>query len=646
MIWLGYGLCALLSFASLVTAAGLAKRLDARPGAEFLLATAVCWFAIVLAPIHLLGIGNHLSRAPLALANVVACVLVTMACSRGRTLPRHLHETLDACRRSFDRARAAGTAAWGAGPLAAGAIAALVVAVAWTAILTYLLPSDGWDAIWYHDLMVGYAIQQHGYAHIELPRALIQQANGYPRNCEMTSLWFVIFADRKLLELPSVLSAVVLALATYCLCRRHGRADGIVATLLAIALVLLPGARLEMRTTYVDIQFAASTLAAYYFASAPDMTPRAALLASIALGIALGTKGQALLAVPLLSVLALGLLAWNEGRAGWRSILGVTATGIFVIVWLGAPTYALNWVRHHNPFWPIAMRLGPFSFDGIIPYATLDESHRFDVVANLFDVPRAGKDFADTQLTGYGLFGYCILPFAAIGAVLALVEPVRLAWRGLFERPAQAELRRAVSLAVVTIVAAIGLAKSTALWSARYNLPAVGVALVLVAWLSSRFGRRHALGLGAASCALLTNIAMWSWSDPGWGPKGIVAGPSDVLALFAKPARDRAGMSPVHDPDMVRARDRELGPGDLVVWTASCVFPSLLWNERFSNVLVFRPDTVPPGDLLDEAERMNAKWIVVTGATADAARSRSDRWQRVGLTHRNHSPSDIFRRIP
>ena len=178
-----------------------------------------------------------------------------------------------------------------AGPLAIAAVTALAFALVWTALLTYLLPSDAWDGVWYHDLAVGYALQRHGYSEVDLPPGGFQQAFGYPRNSEMSSLWFVIFADRKLIELPSVLAAIPLALGVYCLCERYGKGASVASLLWAVAMVLLPGARLQMRTTYVDLLFAAMTVVAFYFASDPDLrSDGRTIMASVAIGLALGSS--------------------------------------------------------------------------------------------------------------------------------------------------------------------------------------------------------------------------------------------------------------------------------------------------------------------------------------------------------------------
>ena len=68
--------------------------------------------------------------------------------------------------------------------------------ILWTAISSYYAPSwRQWDALWYHEPIVAFTIQNHGFAMVDLPRDGLQKINGYPRLCEMTQLWFVIFTD-------------------------------------------------------------------------------------------------------------------------------------------------------------------------------------------------------------------------------------------------------------------------------------------------------------------------------------------------------------------------------------------------------------------------------------------------------------------
>jgi hypothetical protein len=645
MIALGYALCLLLSLVALFAAASVATRLALKGGAEFALAMTVFWLSLILAPIHVLGALNLLWPGVLAPTSVAMSLLVVIVSAHGSGLRAHVSATAQALSATLSRARGLVVAVWQAGPLVTSALAAFIFAVGWTALLTYLLPSDSWDGVWYHDLTVGYVIQQHGYANIDLPAAPIQQGNGYPRNSEMLSLWFMIFADRSLIELPSVLAAVVLALAAYCLCKRYA-AEPVTCLLWGISLALLPGARLEMRTTYVDLLFGALTLVAYYFASDPKLDAKRSILAACALGLALGSKGQALLAVPFLGVLALCSVGFNEGRRRLgRTALALGASLILILV-LGGVTYLLNWLRHENPFWPISMKVGPFDFPGVLAYSHLDVNSFHNILDNLLGVPKPGQDYADTRISGYGTFGFFVAPFAALGALAACTRLLRASARSIVERTRPEGFGSLATLVAISAIATFSLWKSTAIWSARYNLAAVGVAVALVHWYSQRFARPNALSFGAASAAFVTNIAMWWWSDPGWGPKGIVEGPRDVARLLQLPSLTRAGISLLHDKDMVQARERELRPGDKVIWTDDSWFPALLWNERHSNVLMYRPRSHPAERFIDDAERVNARWLVVGGAWAEVARSRPERWREVAASHKNHSPVPIFQRLP
>ena len=119
---------------------------------------------------------------------------------------------------------------------------------------------------------------------------------------------------------------------------------------------------------------------------------------------------------------------------------------------------------------------------------------------------------------------------------------------------------------------------------------------------------------------------------------------SEVRRLLSAPETTREAASPLINPEMVVSRERELGPGDVVVWTEECNFPSLFWNERFSNVLLYMPSTPQPAMILEEAERAGARWLVVAGPWAEAARARSDHWKEIGISNQSHSPNVIFRR--
>jgi hypothetical protein len=532
------------------------------------------------------------------------------------------------------------------GPIAVAAWLALAFALAWTLALVYLAPSESWDGVWYHDTMVGYAVQQHGYAPARLPPTdLVQQANGYPRDSEMTALWIVLFTDRRFIELPNTLAVVPLALAVAAFCRRWGRGDPAIAFLWGVAIVLFPGVRLEMRTTYCDNFYAAWAAASFYFATHPKMDVRRGLVASVALALCLGSKSMGLMLVPLLALVALVFLAVRRGRAGW---MGTVATGLLaaiVIVFFGGYKYLLNWKQYGNPLYPIALAVAGHEFPGPIKLDWVDVSaSNAQTFGNLFAVPVPGHDFVDSRVYGYGLsVGYLLGPTGALALVVALgAAVVGLASAAVARRRPTARELEPLQVVLVGAIAIFTLWKSPALWAARYNVHAVVVAMAATHWLSHRFSRPEALATGAAATCFVTNVIAWNWSQPGWQYDW-----AQLAALARMPAEERAATSQLNVKSTMLARDRELGDGDVVVWSDDLPFPSLLWNERMSNRLEY----VPPGDgtsYVDEAERLGAKWLVV-GVSSPAmavVEARADRWQAVGSVHAHpQGPCTAFRWI-
>ena len=149
----------------------------------------------------------------------------------------------------------------------------IFVGVAFTALLMLYLavsaylgqPLPRWDPLWYHDTIVGFTIQEHGFSMVDLPDTL-QKVNGYVRLCEMTQLWLVIFADRRLADLTNLLFAPAIAAATYVMARRY--TTRVLAIGWGIAVVLMPACSTYLQSTYVDPQNAALVLGGVVFSTA------------------------------------------------------------------------------------------------------------------------------------------------------------------------------------------------------------------------------------------------------------------------------------------------------------------------------------------------------------------------------------------
>ena len=97
--------------------------------------------------------------------------------------------------------------------------------------------------------------------------------------------------------------------------------------------------------------------------------------------------------------------------------------------------------------------------------------------------------------------------------------------------------------------------------------------------------------------------------------------------------------------ETARARERELGDGDVVVFSGA-PFAGLLWNERFSNRLEWIDSKAYRGAAwLEEADRRSAKWAVVEHRSPLVRLlQESVAWEEIGPADGSGRPSHAFRR--
>src|SRR5262249_9710777 len=144
----------------------------ARPNgrAELALVTLMLWNFLVMCPVYALGLTGHLDARTLALVSAPWFALV-VAVARGR-IPLSAfakevgHAAIAVGRLPLDgylvtlRARSF---------VAIGVLFTFCMIV-WTLVGAYLGPSwKQWDALWYHEPIVGFAIQNRGFSIVDLP---------------------------------------------------------------------------------------------------------------------------------------------------------------------------------------------------------------------------------------------------------------------------------------------------------------------------------------------------------------------------------------------------------------------------------------------------------------------------------------------
>ncbi len=642
----GYLVLVVLTALSVYTATAVVVRVGIEGRPERLVAMAMIWNGLLVAPIYCLGLTHLLYRGVLAAVSVswfCAVLAVVFRNQAKRPLARAIHEALldvlalprDALLECLKRGNL----------LVLVAVFLGIGLATWAAVTTWYAPSWGqWDALWYHEPMIGWAIQNHGFQMVDLPMSA-QKANGYPRVIEMTQLWFVVFTDRRLLELTNSIFAPVLAVATYASCRRYTR-DKVAAMGWGAALLVSPVVSILLQTMYVDIHYAAFLVAATYFATRPDFRIRDAWLTSLCLALAIGSKSMALVPVPIIGVIAAARLIVAHGRTQRRATIAAIGGGMVAIGGMAATTYLRNYLAFHNPLWPDVQvdipSLG-IHWPGFAPmYAkgggtTIDMNLPLTTLTrDLLAIPYSKSGSYIYQLFDYGFHvPYVMVPLATLSFVGALLTFGHRAFRRRRGVPVASRGETSWNVLLVGFVALAMLVTSPALWSARYNIACVSLLSILCSWLGGlrRFTR---LGHSAPTVAAVSAVIMCSWVVPRWYwyPRELYA-----LAKIPYPEREVTPVAKVA-PDLFLARgsaittkaglarERELGPGSVLLFSENYGnYLGLFWNNKYTNRVLYAPHA----KLLQEAERLNATWIFLPNGDGLAAELRNRGWQEIGV---------------
>src|SRR5690242_9984921 len=80
----GYLVLASLTALSALSALAISIRIGLRSRAEIAVATTMLWNLLVIAPIYVLGVTNHLDKRTLGVASALTSIAVLAVCFRGR----------------------------------------------------------------------------------------------------------------------------------------------------------------------------------------------------------------------------------------------------------------------------------------------------------------------------------------------------------------------------------------------------------------------------------------------------------------------------------------------------------------------------------------------------------------------------------
>lgn len=231
-------------------------------------------------------------------------------------------------------------------PAAAGMAVVAALALALQFVMGVAVAPNNWDSMTYHLARVAYWLEFDSVLHFH-NGTLRQIAN--PPNGEYLQGWTMLLSGGdRLVATVQWLALIGLAAAIAGMARnlRFGHP----AALFAAALfVVLPQPILQATSSQNDLIVAFFTVAALYFGfrGARDRRSADLVLLGVALGLAVGTKGTALLALAPVAVVLL-LAAWR-----FKAPLGLVARGAgFTLagaVLLGSFNYVLNQDTYGDP---------------------------------------------------------------------------------------------------------------------------------------------------------------------------------------------------------------------------------------------------------------------------------------------------------
>jgi len=606
-----------------------------RPSGRAELATiaAAIGCALIAAPVLVLGYTDQLTKAKLAFTAV--CFFGTVfAILAGKRPVEALREAGEAWR-SLARipGDALGESLRARSVVTVGLMLAIVLAVA-TFVLSVFVPNATWDGFLYHDAMIGFAIQNHGFRAVSLSHDVANQAtNGYPKLGESLQIWLVIFTDRTAVELPNNVGAGALMLASYVLVRRFTRRLDAMGW--ACVLLFVPQLWAQLCQTYVDVLVAFFAVALIHFATRPTLRERDVWLMTVSSMLWTLSKGSAPAIAPFVACIGWVRLLLVYRRTRRISALGTLfASGVLVV--FGATFVPLrNWHVFGNPVWPVTIDVAGHHFEGCDTLRSIATTMPFgESIAMAYNAPIGGV--IDMQQRGYGYaLAWVVAPVALVGMLLGSVAAIQ-ELIGLRERTEASNVGLLVITTIMCSVAAPNLGGN----EARYNLHVVSCVVAVAAWTLAR-PKWSVIRRSAMPIAMALTVIPLTWNrGVGW----YWVSTKHYEDVFKHPIAARVVLPRPEFDVIASSRESEIHAGDLVVFDEHITFIGALWNFDMSNRIEMVPYT-SARDFIRGVDARAPKWVVV--GESDEARQTLEgtgRWEYVGPLTPNISA--VYRRKP
>jgi len=461
-----------------------------------------------------------------------------------------------------------------------------IVLVWWVAFIGYLFPSYTWDALWYHLPIVGFIIQSGAIQENPAPFMIDQFMNIFPKNIELLFLWNIIFMESDMItDLSQLFFSIMGVLTIYSIAVKLGM-ERVYAMYSGILFFFAPIIILQSSTNYVDVAVSVLFIIAINFLITHQGERLPILLAGIATGILLGSKGSGPLFVGVLSVAILvrGVMFYLtsfkslhlEGRGGLiKAIRGYTLYFLLPSVLLGGYWYIKNWFLYGNPVYP--MEISFFNttifkglYSGIIDPEP-DIIKRLSPIKRLFHVWLERVDYYlyDSRFSGFGPIWFILsLPSIAFAGAYSIRE----------------RRYRFYFLSAILIITFILYPRN---WNTRYVIFITGLGSLSIGMMLEYLKGKDMV-LKVVILVLVFYTAMTSNSP--------CVTPEKVREFVSLPPSRRTIVE--HDPFNIHLQARQeygywrwirdnISRGDVLAYTFEPLFLSPLWNGAYSNRIVY-----------------------------------------------------------
>lgn len=510
----------LLSCTVLTIAAGFTTRLlrpDSRTDAAVTFGVVLA--AGVAASMLLAGaLGRLQPGIALALQAGWALTAAGLAARRGLPRPRLPRPSLGCLRRH---------------PWEATIVALATLALGWQLVVALVLPPFAFDALTYHLTIVASWLRAENID----PTPLSLCCAYYPATSELMFAHPALFlGSDSVVDTVQIGFAALGALSVAGIARSAGLPAGAAAAaagLFAVTPIVLT----QAPTNFADVMVSACALAALHalLRFAETGSPPRLLVAGLATGLVLGTKGTGIIwgAALVLGAVALVVRAWRTGTISPRTAGTAASAFLIATLALGSYWYARNWIETGNPVYPFRVEAagatvfdGPLRVDDVLtkPDAGADEPWPAAIVRSWA---------ADLDFWNQGSYDYQQRSGGLGPLWVWLALPLLIPLAVVLAR------RRNPALVVFAAVGLVLLIQPYSWWS-RFTIPLAAVGAIAVAaaslWGPRLWMRRtvRAAALALAACG----VALSSFEvDPAARAPQIAA--LDVLRLVGEQPEER-----------------------------------------------------------------------------------------------------------